>query len=143
MQAQTHAKPRLCQLFEEKRVGEGDHNEYLKPFIEAALEKHRLLSGPSLSVLRLLLFPSSPWGRESAEVCRFLKERTTRPGQGEGERGEAIETFTAELCQKWRGPDLVQDALVAPLMARISKKTKGTPQLLDLRLRCSEWGKSK
>lgn len=30
MQAQTHAKPRLCQPFEEQRAGERDHNEYLK-----------------------------------------------------------------------------------------------------------------
>lgn len=29
-QAQTHAKPRLCQPFEEQRAGERDHNEYLK-----------------------------------------------------------------------------------------------------------------
>lgn len=54
--------------------------------------------------------------------------------------GRGIKTFTEELCQNWHGPDLVQDALVALLMARISKKTKGTPQLLDLRLGCSEWG---
>lgn len=36
--------------------------------------------------------------------------------------------------------DLAQDALAAPLIARISKKTKGTLQLLDLRAGCSEWG---
>ena len=48
-------------------------------------------------------------------------------------------TFTEQLCQKWRGPDLAQDAVAATLIARISKKTKGTLHLLDLRAGCSEW----
>lgn len=66
MQAQTHAKPRLCQLFEEKRVGEGDHNEYLKPFIQADLEKHRL---PQRYVLLCSASPSAPFLTLGLRVC--------------------------------------------------------------------------
>lgn len=66
MQAQTHAKPRLCQRFEEKRVGEGDHNEYLKPFIQANLEKHRL---PQRSVLLCSASPSVPVFTLGLRVC--------------------------------------------------------------------------
>lgn len=66
MQAQTHAKPRLCQRFEEKRVGEGDHNEYLKPFIQADLEKHRL---PQRSVLLCSASPLVPVFTLGLRVC--------------------------------------------------------------------------
>lgn len=89
--------------------------------------------GPS-SVLSSSV-PFFTFGGEFAEVCKFLRdllERMTRRG--------VVKTFTEELCQNWRGPDLVQDALPALLIARISKKTKGPLQLLDLRAGCSEWG---
>lgn len=83
MQAQTHAKPRLCQLFEEKRVGEGDHNEYLKPFIQADLEKHRL---PQRSVLLCSASPSVPFLTLGLRVCWGLqvpqrKDDETREGR--------------------------------------------------------------
>lgn len=57
-QAQTHAKPRLCQPFEEQRAGERDHNEYLKknPFTQT-LRSTGCLCGRSYSVILLFLLP--------------------------------------------------------------------------------------
>lgn len=103
LQAQTHAKPSLCQPFEEQRTGERDHNEYLKkkkPPIHAALEKHRL---PLWSVL--FCRPSSvpffpPCSKNFAEVCRLPRghsQRATRRGARLLQNG----FVTTSVAQTW------------------------------------------
>lgn len=61
LQAQTHAKPSLCQPFEEQRTGERDHNEYLKkkknpPFMQPLRSTGCLCGRSSSAVLLLFLF---------------------------------------------------------------------------------------
>lgn len=100
MLAQTHAKPRLCQPFEEQRAGERDHNEYLKKNHSCSPWEAQVASVVGLLLSSCFCSFFSPCSKNLLKSAGYC-EATHKRRQDGGARLLQNSFVTTSVAQTW------------------------------------------